>query len=148
MNYWFGIKYFFFHFGGTNNIFAGCNSSWQLRKPSCYLVASEIAFVKILWIKEIIIEKQIPRNIVKFSKYPSYPPPFYGTQMIKPFLSSMISANHDKVEKFVKSLILIPFLSRYCKISFLWIITFLMLFCKRIPTNSIYFKLLETTKPV
>ena len=28
------------------------------------------------------------------------PFPFYGTQLINPFLSSLISANHDKVEEF------------------------------------------------
>ena len=45
-------------------------------------------------------EKQIPRDILKFSKCPSYPPYFYATQIIIPILSSMISANRDKGQGF------------------------------------------------
>ena len=35
---------------------------------------------------------------MKYSKYHSNRLPFYGTQIINPFLNPRISANHDKVE--------------------------------------------------
>ena len=46
--------------------------------------------------RDLLLEKQIQRKIVQFRKCPSY----YGTQIINPFLSLMISANHYKVEGF------------------------------------------------
>ena len=45
-----------------------------------------------------IIEQQLPRQIMKYTKYLSYPFSFYATQIICPFLNSSISANHDKVD--------------------------------------------------
>ena len=47
------------------------------------------------------LEKQIPRNIVKFTKCPTYHPlSLQETQVIDPFLSSMVSVNHYSVEEF------------------------------------------------
>ena len=54
---------------------------------------------------------------MKYSKWLSYPLPFYGTQIINHFLNSSFSANRDKVERlsadgeiFIKGLFL------YCRI--------------------------------
>ena len=74
---------------------------------------------KVVKKRDFTIEKQILPNILLFSKCPFYPLHFYATQMINPFLDSMISANHGKVEglkPIVKSLY--PVLFLYCKISF------------------------------
>ena len=46
-----------------------------------------------------IIEYQLPRKIMKYSKYLSCPLPFHAIQIINPFLNSRITANHDKNEK-------------------------------------------------
>ena len=43
-----------------------------------------------------IIDQQIVRNFVHFSECSYHLLPFYTTQMINPFLTSRISANHDK----------------------------------------------------
>ena len=48
--------------------------------------------------KIIMIEYQLPREMMKYSKYLSYPRHFYATQIINPFLNYRISANHDIVE--------------------------------------------------
>ena len=74
--------------------------------------------------RDYTLEKQKSLNVVKFSKCPSSPLPFYGTQIINSFLSSMISANHDKGEGFqliVKSIY--PLLFLYFNISFNWTLT-------------------------
>ena len=47
--------------------------------------------------RDIIIEKEFQRWIMKYIKCFSYPLPFYATQIICPFLNSRNSANHDKV---------------------------------------------------
>ena len=47
----------------------------------------------------IIIEYQQLRGIMKYRKCLSYTFPFYSTQIVKPFLNSRISANHDKGER-------------------------------------------------
>ena len=49
-------------------------------------------------LRDSTIEKQLPRWILKYSKYLSYPLPLYATQIINLSLKLMISANHDKVE--------------------------------------------------
>ena len=46
----------------------------------------------------IMIEYQLPRGIMKYSKCPTYPLHFYATQIINTFLNWRISANHDKEE--------------------------------------------------
>ena len=43
-----------------------------------------------------IIDQQIARHFVQFSECLSSPIHSYATQIIKPFLSSRILANHDK----------------------------------------------------
>ena len=45
--------------------------------------------------RDFIIEKELPHWIMKCSKSLSCLLPFYATQMIKPFLNSRLSANHD-----------------------------------------------------
>ena len=48
------------------------------------------------WFKRyLIIDQQIARHSVQFSKCLSTPLPFQATQIITPFLNSRISANHD-----------------------------------------------------
>ena len=42
-----------------------------------------------------MIEYELPRGIVKYSKCLTYPIPFNATQINNPFLNSRISANHD-----------------------------------------------------
>ena len=46
-----------------------------------------------------MIEYQLPRTIMKYSKCLSYPTSILCNQMIIPFLNSSISANHDKLEE-------------------------------------------------
>ena len=48
--------------------------------------------------RDFIIEKQLLRWIMKYTKNLSYPLPFQAAHIIKPFLNSRISANHDKVK--------------------------------------------------
>ena len=51
--------------------------------------------------KRIInIEYQQTCKDMKYGKCLSYPLPFNATQIINPFLDSMISANHEKGEEF------------------------------------------------
>ena len=65
-----------------------------------------------------MLEKQILRKIEYLRKCPSYPLPFYGTQIT--FLSSIISANHDKVGVILTNPeILIPLVVFNCSISFI-----------------------------
>ena len=45
-----------------------------------------------------IIEKQLPRLTMKYTKCLSYPFPFYETEIINPFLNSRVPAYHDKVQ--------------------------------------------------
>ena len=44
--------------------------------------------------RDFIIEKQIGRHFVQYTKCLSIPLPFYATQIINPFLNQLISANH------------------------------------------------------
>ena len=44
------------------------------------------------------IEYQLPRGIMKYSKYLSNALPFYAAQIIFTFLNSKILADYDKVE--------------------------------------------------
>ena len=66
-----------------------------------------------------MIDQQIVRHFVHFRECLYHPLPFYATQMIKPFLNSWISANHNKgvvfqpIVKFLYSLMLLQ-----CRISF------------------------------
>ena len=57
---------------------------------------------KIYWTKknDFKIEKQVLRHCVQYSECLSIPLPYYATQIISPFLISMISANHDKGKGF------------------------------------------------
>ena len=52
--------------------------------------------------RDFMIEKQLPRLIMKYTKYLAYPSslhlPFYATQIINPFLNSRMSAKNDKVK--------------------------------------------------
>ena len=61
-----------------------------------------------------MIDQQKARHFVHFSEYLSTSIPFYATQIIKNFLNSRISANHDKGLRFlpmmVKSLYSLMFL--------------------------------------
>ena len=50
--------------------------------------------------RDFIKEKQLARWIMKYTKCLSTPLPFYATQIITTLINSIISANHDKVEKF------------------------------------------------
>ena len=43
-----------------------------------------------------MIDQQKARNFVHYSECLSNPLPFYATQIINPFLTSRISANHNK----------------------------------------------------
>ena len=45
-----------------------------------------------------MIEDQLPREIMLYSKCLSYPLPFYATLINNPLLDTMVLANHDKVE--------------------------------------------------
>ena len=45
-----------------------------------------------------MIEYQLPRRIMKYSKCLSSPLPLHPTQIIYPFLNSRIISNHDKVD--------------------------------------------------
>ena len=51
--------------------------------------------------KYFIIDQQIARNFVQYSECLSNLLPNYETQIINPFLNSMISANHDKGQEFL-----------------------------------------------
>ena len=50
--------------------------------------------------RDLMIEKQIARHFVQYTKYLSYPLSIYATKIINPFLNSRIVANHDKEEGF------------------------------------------------
>ena len=45
-----------------------------------------------------MIDDQLPRVIMLYSKCLSYPLPFNATLINNPFLDLIISANHDKVD--------------------------------------------------
>ena len=44
-----------------------------------------------------MLEKQLPRRIMKYINCLSYPPSLYATHIINPFLNSRISTNYDKM---------------------------------------------------
>ena len=76
------------------------------------------------WMCTFTLEKHIPRNIVYYSKWFSYP--LLCNSNNNPFLNLNTSANHNEVVEIqpsnamVKSLY--PFLYLYCKISFFLIV--------------------------
>ena len=57
--------------------------------------------------KYIIIDQQIARHFVHYSESLHHPLPFYATQIIYPFLTLRLSANHDKGLEFWGILILV-----------------------------------------
>ena len=48
--------------------------------------------------RDFIIERPLPRRIMKYTKCLAYPLPFNATQIINPFLNSRSLANLDKVD--------------------------------------------------
>jgi hypothetical protein len=48
--------------------------------------------------RDLTIEKQLPRWIMKYSKYLAYTPFLLATQIVNTFLNSRISAKHDEEE--------------------------------------------------
>ena len=50
--------------------------------------------------RDFMIDKQIESYFVQYSKCLSNPPSLYAIQIIKHYLNSMISANHEKGEVF------------------------------------------------
>ena len=73
-------------------------------KYLCSLVAFEVGreyvvkFINVnLYKRYIIIDQQIAcRHFVDYSEWLYQPLPYYATQIINPFLTLRISANHDK----------------------------------------------------
>ena len=63
-----------------------------------------------------IIEKQLQRRILKYTKCLSYPYSFHAIQMINPFLNSRISANYDKVDRLSANMV-----KSYCMQNLFWI---------------------------
>ena len=49
-----------------------------------------------LFKKDFIIEKQLPRRIMKYTRCFSYPS--YATRVIFPYINSRVSAKNDKVD--------------------------------------------------
>ena len=77
------------HFGNLTKII--------LEKKGKEQIYSLEYFLKIFCKRYFIVEQQLSRYFEHYSECLYHPLPFYATQITNHFLSSRISANHDKV---------------------------------------------------
>ena len=70
------------------------NCTYMMYYSLCVVIIVFLLIIK----RDYIIDKQLPRWIMKYSKCPLYLIPFYTTLIIHPFLISRISDNHEIVD--------------------------------------------------